>query len=172
MSPGVRAAFDTREEAEAAQARLVASGVYPAGIQLLQQGLDGAASGRGLFDQITNLLAPEQVRTPGAFLLSAEVLPDQLERATRALEGSADEKGPNVAATPEPRIEDRTYDFIETAEELVVEKQLFVREEIVFSKSSEEHVEEVFDTVRRTEVEIERLEPAAAGATDQSGRKR
>jgi hypothetical protein len=166
MSPGIRAAFDTREEAEAAQARLIARGIDPAGIELVGHSAAKPTSGRGIFDQLTNYLAPGQVKTPGAFLLSAEVMPEQLEAATRALKHQGGEGDPISTAAAPALIEDKTYEFLETAEELVVEKQLFVREEVVLSKSAAEHVEEVFDTVRRTEVEIERIDP------DQSGRNR
>ena len=44
-----------------------------------------------------------------------------------------------------------------------------VREGIVLTNRAHEHVEEVIDAVRRTEVEIERIEPAES---DQSGKKR
>ena len=42
---------------------------------------------------------------------------------------------------------------------MAIEKQLIVREEIVLTNRAHEHVEEVIDTVWRTEVEIERSTP-------------
>jgi stress response protein YsnF len=45
-------------------------------------------------------------------------------------------------------------------EEAVVSKEAFVREEVVVRKRVTERIEEVRDTVRRTEVETERLEPS------------
>jgi stress response protein YsnF len=66
-------------------------------------------------------------------------------------------------------VEHKTYEFVETAEELAIEKQLVVREEIVLTSRVHEHVEDVTETVRRTEVEIERTDPDPVG---HSGRKR
>jgi hypothetical protein len=42
----------------------------------------------------------------------------------------------------------------ETAEEAVVAKEARVREELVVRKTAEERVEQIDDTVRRTEVEV------------------
>jgi stress response protein YsnF len=56
-------------------------------------------------------------------------------------------------------IGEQTFIFRETAEQLVVEKEIVVREEIVMRRTAEEHVEVVHDTVRRTEVEVERFGP-------------
>ena len=47
----------------------------------------------------------------------------------------------------------------ETAEEVEVGKEARVVEEITLRKTAEEHEERVRDTVRRTEVEVERLKP-------------
>jgi hypothetical protein len=52
--------------------------------------------------------------------------------------------------------------FRETAEQLVVGKEAFVREEVVLSKLVEKHVEQIRDRVKRTEVEIERISPEEA----------
>jgi len=51
---------------------------------------------------------------------------------------------------------ERTVDMTATGEEAVVGKTARVVEEVVVSKSAEEHVEEVSDTVRRTDVEVDR----------------
>ena len=51
---------------------------------------------------------------------------------------------------------ERTIDMTATGEEAVVGKNARVVEEVVVSKSAEEHVENIDDTVRRTDVEIER----------------
>jgi len=50
---------------------------------------------------------------------------------------------------------ERTIDMTATGEEAVVGKNARVVEEVVVSKTAEEHVEDVSDTVRRTEVEID-----------------
>ena len=51
---------------------------------------------------------------------------------------------------------ERTVDMTATGEEAVIGKNARVVEEVVISKTAEEHVETVDDTVRRTEVDIDR----------------
>ena len=51
---------------------------------------------------------------------------------------------------------ERSIDMVATGEEAVVGKTARVVEEVVVSKTADEHVEEVDDTVRRTEVEVDR----------------
>lgn len=51
---------------------------------------------------------------------------------------------------------ERTIDMTATGEEAVVGKNARVVEEVVVSKTAEEHVETIDDTVRKTEVEIDR----------------
>ena len=51
---------------------------------------------------------------------------------------------------------DRTIEMTATAEEAVVGKEARVTEEVVVSKTAQERVEEIDDTVRRTEVEVDR----------------
>lgn len=50
-----------------------------------------------------------------------------------------------------------TVEFSEMAEEAVVDKQARVVEEVVVSKQAREHQQKVHDTVRRTDVEVERV---------------
>ncbi|HZG47560.1 MAG TPA: YsnF/AvaK domain-containing protein [Allosphingosinicella sp.] len=52
-------------------------------------------------------------------------------------------------------LQDRTIEMTETAEEAVVGKQARVAEEVVVRKTAEEHVEQIDDTVRRTEVDVD-----------------
>jgi uncharacterized protein (TIGR02271 family) len=52
-------------------------------------------------------------------------------------------------------LQDREIDMKETAEEAVVGKEARVREELVVRKTAEEHVEQVQDTVRHTEVDVD-----------------
>lgn len=52
-------------------------------------------------------------------------------------------------------LQERTVEMRETAEEAVVQKVAQVREEVVVSKTAEERVEQIDDTVRKTEVDIE-----------------
>jgi uncharacterized protein (TIGR02271 family) len=50
--------------------------------------------------------------------------------------------------------QDRNIEMTETAEEAVIAKDARVREEVVLRKTAEERVEQIDDTVRRTEVEV------------------
>lgn len=52
-------------------------------------------------------------------------------------------------------LRERTIDVRETAEEAVVGKEARVVEEVVVRKTADTHVENVSDTVRRTEVEVD-----------------
>ena len=66
---------------------------------------------------------------------------------------------------------ERTIDMTATGEEAVVGKTSRVVEEVVVSKSAEEHVEEIDDTVRRTDVEVDRdAGEETRGSTLGSGR--
>ena len=60
----------------------------------------------------------------------------------------------SVAASADA-LRERTIDMVEKAEEAVVQKVANVREEVVVSKTVEERTQQIEDTVRRTEVEIE-----------------
>ena len=51
--------------------------------------------------------------------------------------------------------QERNIEMTETAEEAVVAKEARVKEELVVRKTAEEHVENVDDTVRRTEVDVD-----------------
>jgi uncharacterized protein (TIGR02271 family) len=52
-------------------------------------------------------------------------------------------------------LQDRTIEMNETAEEAVVAKEARVTEEVVVRKTAEQHNEQIEDTVRRTEVDVE-----------------
>lgn len=52
--------------------------------------------------------------------------------------------------------QERTIDMTATGEEAVIGKTARVVEEVVVSKTAEEHVEDVSDTVRRTDVDVDR----------------
>jgi stress response protein YsnF len=54
-------------------------------------------------------------------------------------------------------------------EEAVLTKESFVREELVVKKTVEKRVEQIRDTVRRTAVEVERLEPEYADGNERRG---
>jgi uncharacterized protein (TIGR02271 family) len=52
-------------------------------------------------------------------------------------------------------LRDRTIEMTETAEEAVVGKEARVKEEVVVTKTAEERVQQIDDTVRHTEVEVD-----------------
>jgi len=55
------------------------------------------------------------------------------------------------------RLRDQSVEVTETSEEPVIQKRARVREEVVVGKETTRRTEQVRDTVRRTEVEVERL---------------
>ena len=59
-------------------------------------------------------------------------------------------------------LRDRTVEVTETAEEAVVAKEARIVEEVVVTKTAEQRTQEINDTVRRTEVEVD--EDADSGA--------
>ena len=61
----------------------------------------------------------------------------------------------------EAAFQDRTIEMNETTEELEVSKEARVVEEMALTKTVQEHEEQVKDTVRRTEVEVEKIEPSS-----------
>ena len=70
-----------------------------------------------------------------------------------------------VAGRPEDLLQEREIDMRETAEEAVVQKVANVTEEVVVRKTAEEHVEQISDTVRRTEVDVQEGVTGSTGST-------
>ncbi len=60
---------------------------------------------------------------------------------------------------------ERTIDMTATGEEAVVGKTARVVEEVVVSKTAEERIEDVSDTVRRTDVEVDRDRDSETGSS-------
>jgi hypothetical protein len=77
----------------------------------------------------------------------------------RPVEG---EQGTQATGNAADLLQDREIEMRETTEEAVVQKVANVREELVVRKTAEERVEQISDTVRHTEVDVEE------GATDRS----
>ena len=61
---------------------------------------------------------------------------------------------------------DRLIEITQVREEAVVNKEVFVREEVVVSKTTERRVERIHETVRRTVVETEDLGNEATGGRE------
>jgi uncharacterized protein (TIGR02271 family) len=64
-------------------------------------------------------------------------------------------------------LRDRVIEIAQVREEAVVSKEVVVREEIVVTKTTERRVEQIHETVRRTEVETEDLGNVTAGGRGQ-----
>jgi stress response protein YsnF len=65
------------------------------------------------------------------------------------------QQGAQSTRNEEDLLQDREIEMRETSEEAVVQKVANVREELVVRKTAEERTEQVSDTVRHTEVEVE-----------------
>lgn len=70
-----------------------------------------------------------------------------------------------LSAADGDAFEERTINMTATGEEAVVGKTARVVEEVVVSKTADERVEEVSDTVRKTEVDVDRDDDASTGST-------
>ena len=77
-----------------------------------------------------------------------------------------------LSAADTDAFRERTIDMTATGEEAVVGKTARVVEEVVVSKTASERVEDVSDTVRRTDVEVDRDGDVSAGTTVGSPDKR
>jgi uncharacterized protein (TIGR02271 family) len=71
-----------------------------------------------------------------------------------------------LSRTDVDRLRDQSVEVPETAEELVVQKRARVREEVVVDKETTKRTERVRDNVRRTQVDIERLNEGEDYSTD------
>jgi uncharacterized protein (TIGR02271 family) len=70
-----------------------------------------------------------------------------------------------IRGRPEDLLQEREIDMREIAEEAVVQKVASVTEEVVVRKTAEEHVEQISDTVRRTEVDVQEGTSGGTGAS-------
>lgn len=78
-----------------------------------------------------------------------------------------------VDGVPADAFQDRTIELTERAEEAVVGKEARVVEEVVVSKTAEERVQDINETVRRTDVDVDQLGSdttrSAIGGTSMTG---
>jgi len=65
------------------------------------------------------------------------------------------QQGAQAAGNADELLQDRDIEMRETSEEAVVQKVANVREELVVRKTAEERTEQISDTVRHTEVDVE-----------------
>jgi stress response protein YsnF len=66
-------------------------------------------------------------------------------------------------------LQERVIEIGEMREEAVVSKQAVVREELVIRKDVEERTEQVSESLRRTEIDVERIAPEPAEGGENSG---
>jgi uncharacterized protein (TIGR02271 family) len=64
---------------------------------------------------------------------------------------------------------DRDIEIRESREEAVVDKRARVVEEVSIGKEASEHTETINETVRRTDVDVEQIDPAQANAMNRQG---
>ena len=146
MPRSVTAVYRSRPEAEAVAMRLRSIGVDETRIQIAAE---DEPEEPGMFDRLAKLLVADAAAA--GVRLTAEIEPDQLDQAAAIVEQGGD--------TPPNEITEQSFLFRETAEKLVIEKEVAVREELIMQRRARERVETIHDTVRRTEVEVERFGP-------------
>lgn len=130
---------------------------------------------KGIFDQLAEYLLKQP--SPGAEAPSSEMrVPEAPARPLNEPAPAQEPVPQQEAVAPKEAVPPRAEHsgmrsqelvFRETAEQLVVEKEAFVREEVVLSRLVKEHVEEIHDQVKRTEVEVERISPQEAQQIEQ-----
>jgi uncharacterized protein (TIGR02271 family) len=68
---------------------------------------------------------------------------------------------------PEEAFREQTVEILATAEEPVVEKTAHVVEEVILRKEPAEHIETVTGTVRRTDIDVRKIQPFEASSYEQ-----
>lgn len=100
----------------------------------------------------------------GGVRVTSNVVEQPVEETVRLREEHVDVDRRRVDRELSPEeakaaFKDRTIEMTETKEELEVGKKARLVEEVTLKKGAEEREEKVRDTVRRTEVEVEKIEP-------------
>lgn len=73
------------------------------------------------------------------------------------------ERHPVDRAVDEDAFRERSVEMTQTDEEAVVDKSARIVEQVIVTKTADEHVEQVSDTVRHTDVVVEKLEGEQTG---------
>jgi stress response protein YsnF len=81
---------------------------------------------------------------------------EHVEIERRPVDQPVSTAGATVSSGAEDLLRERSIEMRETAEEAVVQKVANVREEVIVRKTAEERTEQIEDTVRRTEVDVEK----------------
>ena len=153
--------YRSRALAEAAAARLTAASFES--IEIAEEN-PPAGSEPGVFDRLARLLAPEGTGAERGFTVGLSAPLERVDAAAVALEQDAD----RVEIAAPPRIAEQVVELTETAEQLIVETEPVLVEEIVMRVQAREHVEQIHDSARRTEVEVERFGPGGAPSPDEA----
>jgi stress response protein YsnF len=142
----------------------------------------GSQSGRGAIDERSSVIAEERLPVVEEELRvgTREVVRGGVKVRTRVQEVpvmqevelreelARIEMRPSARPISEQELEkarllrERVIEIAQVREEAVVSKEAFVREEVVVSKATERRIEQIHETVRRTEVETEELGPHPA----------
>jgi hypothetical protein len=110
------------------------------------------SGGRGIFDHLTDIILQGQAARPGSAPVGAAAA-EERRAVPRAVHiGAAEGTDPFAGRR-------QTFLFRETAEKLVIEKEVYVREEVVVSDLIEEHIRKT--TPARSVVAIEDEAPSA-----------
>ena len=111
--------------------------------------------------------SPGEVRIGGARLVRGGATVSAFTQETRASDDPPEASGRVLSDSEIAEgglLTERVIEFGEMREEPVISKQAVVREELVVRKDVKKRTERIADTVRRTEVDVERLRPSAEGA--------
>jgi uncharacterized protein (TIGR02271 family) len=129
---------------------------------------EGQGSGRGgseqrLVEAEEELAISKNKVARGGVRVTTEVSEKPVEKTVTLREEQVEVERKPVdrklkADEADAAFEERTIEMTETGEELEVGKEARVVEEVTLKKRAEEHEEKVRDTVRRSEVEVERID--------------
>ena len=125
-----------------------------------------AAAGETLQEVEEQLAIHKGKAVTGGVRVTTQVRERPVERTVtlREEEVEVDRRAADRKLTPgeaEAAFQDRTVEMLGTGEEVEVHKQAHVVGEVTVGKRVEEHKEKVKDTVRRTEVEVEEIQPGS-----------
>jgi uncharacterized protein (TIGR02271 family) len=80
---------------------------------------------------------------------------EHVEVERRPIDQPLSGRGAAAEAAANDLLQERTVEMTERAEEAVVDKEARVKEEVVVRKHADEHVEQIDDTIRHTEIDMD-----------------
>ena len=131
------------------------------------EGREGSGGGETVREVEEELSVGKRKVATGGVRVTSSVVERPVQRTVTLREESveAERRRADRVLSPEEAeaaFEGRTVEMVGTSEEAEVRKTARVVGEVSLGKRVEEHKETVRDTVRRTEVEVEEVEPAAS----------